>query len=304
MHDVRVGRFFAIDPLTSKYPWYTPYSFSGNKVIAFRELEGMEETWAGFLGVNLGEPLLKKTMWYDLHRKMAAANPTKTFWSSAIENTRKNNAHFYPLVRHVNAYYEWADAYSKSKGLDLKWIESARKVTSKFEVGLIEYDPTVIPGLSVSMATKNFIIGTGEYLLKNFSMPLMKEIIEKGTVNGQKKGSQSLDMDLLIGEQTILQNRLEITQAKNKEAFNKIMGEYNEGFDVFMAIKDDNHYLNLSSEILGRGIQFQNLQDRLVMGMVLLYQGYGIEINDKTKKEILDKSAKEDKLYVPILPPQ
>ena len=43
MHDPRVGRFFALDPLTHKYPHYTPYSFSGNKVIAFTELEGMEE---------------------------------------------------------------------------------------------------------------------------------------------------------------------------------------------------------------------------------------------------------------------
>ena len=41
MHDPRVGRFFAVDPLTAKYPHYTPYSFSGNKVIAFVELEGM-----------------------------------------------------------------------------------------------------------------------------------------------------------------------------------------------------------------------------------------------------------------------
>ncbi len=43
MHDPRVGRFFATDPLTKDYPHYTSYSFSGNKVIAFRELEGLEE---------------------------------------------------------------------------------------------------------------------------------------------------------------------------------------------------------------------------------------------------------------------
>jgi len=43
MHDPRLGRFFAIDPLIKEYPHYTPYSFSGNKVIAWRELEGMEE---------------------------------------------------------------------------------------------------------------------------------------------------------------------------------------------------------------------------------------------------------------------
>jgi len=44
IHDPRVGRFFAVDPLTKKYPWYTPYSFSGNKVIHKIELEGLEET--------------------------------------------------------------------------------------------------------------------------------------------------------------------------------------------------------------------------------------------------------------------
>jgi len=44
MHDPRVGRFFAVDPLTNLYPHYTPYSFSGNKVIAYKELEGLEET--------------------------------------------------------------------------------------------------------------------------------------------------------------------------------------------------------------------------------------------------------------------
>ena len=43
MHDPRVGRFFTVDPLTKKYPWYTPYQFSGNKVIQFIELEGLEE---------------------------------------------------------------------------------------------------------------------------------------------------------------------------------------------------------------------------------------------------------------------
>ena len=43
MHDPRVGRFFAVDPLIKDYPWYTSYSFSGNKLVAWRELEGLEE---------------------------------------------------------------------------------------------------------------------------------------------------------------------------------------------------------------------------------------------------------------------
>ena len=45
MHDPRLGRFFAIDPLFKEYPNYTPYSFSGNKVIASVEFEGLEDVW-------------------------------------------------------------------------------------------------------------------------------------------------------------------------------------------------------------------------------------------------------------------
>jgi RHS repeat-associated protein len=44
MHDPRIGRFFAVDPLARKYPFYSPYAFSGNQVIHMIELEGLEPT--------------------------------------------------------------------------------------------------------------------------------------------------------------------------------------------------------------------------------------------------------------------
>lgn len=44
MHDPRVGRFFAIDPLDDKYPHNSPYAFSENRVIDMVELEGLEST--------------------------------------------------------------------------------------------------------------------------------------------------------------------------------------------------------------------------------------------------------------------
>jgi hypothetical protein len=43
MHDPRVGRFFAVDPLASKHPHYSTYGFSGNHVINSVELEGLED---------------------------------------------------------------------------------------------------------------------------------------------------------------------------------------------------------------------------------------------------------------------
>jgi RHS repeat-associated protein len=42
MHDPRVGRFFAVDPLTAEYPHNSPYAFSENRVLDGIELEGLE----------------------------------------------------------------------------------------------------------------------------------------------------------------------------------------------------------------------------------------------------------------------
>ena len=42
VQDPRLGRFLSIDPLAAKYPFYSPYAFSGNRVIDAVELEGLE----------------------------------------------------------------------------------------------------------------------------------------------------------------------------------------------------------------------------------------------------------------------
>jgi len=45
MHDPRIGRFFAVDPLSPKYPHNSPYAFSENVVINAVELEGLERKY-------------------------------------------------------------------------------------------------------------------------------------------------------------------------------------------------------------------------------------------------------------------
>jgi len=44
MHDPRLGRFFAVDPLAAKYPHNSVYAFSENMVVHMIELEGLEAT--------------------------------------------------------------------------------------------------------------------------------------------------------------------------------------------------------------------------------------------------------------------
>jgi len=49
-YDPRIGRFFAIDPLSPDYPWNSPFAFSENVVINSIELEGLERVEAIFAG--------------------------------------------------------------------------------------------------------------------------------------------------------------------------------------------------------------------------------------------------------------
>src|SRR5690554_6748485 len=52
-HDPRIGRLdWLIDPLAKDYPYYTPYQFSGNKLIHAIELEGLAE-----VELNSGEKI-------------------------------------------------------------------------------------------------------------------------------------------------------------------------------------------------------------------------------------------------------
>jgi predicted chitinase len=46
-HDARIGRFWSVDPLAAKYPHYSPYQFSGNRLTDMVELEGLEPARAG-----------------------------------------------------------------------------------------------------------------------------------------------------------------------------------------------------------------------------------------------------------------
>ncbi|HTF81918.1 MAG TPA: RHS repeat-associated core domain-containing protein [Cytophagales bacterium] len=43
IYNGNIARFLSTDPLTSKYPWYTPYQFAGNKPISHIDLDGLEE---------------------------------------------------------------------------------------------------------------------------------------------------------------------------------------------------------------------------------------------------------------------
>lgn len=43
IYNPQIGRFLSLDPLQTKFPWYTPFQFSGNSPILNVDLDGREE---------------------------------------------------------------------------------------------------------------------------------------------------------------------------------------------------------------------------------------------------------------------
>jgi RHS repeat-associated protein len=78
MHDPRVGRFFAVDPLARQYPHYSPYSFSGNKVIAYGELEGLEEIQK-FIPTKNSSSEVQVANTAEINNQLCFVNPNHTY---------------------------------------------------------------------------------------------------------------------------------------------------------------------------------------------------------------------------------
>lgn len=47
IYDARIGRWFSVDPITAKFPFYTPFQFAGNKPIVSIDLDGLENIYYG-----------------------------------------------------------------------------------------------------------------------------------------------------------------------------------------------------------------------------------------------------------------
>lgn len=84
MHDPRLGRFFAIDPLAKKYPWNSVYAFSENKVIAWAELEGMEIFYSaggeriGQYGTSTEVRVVQNSDVAEFKNELASANHSRS----------------------------------------------------------------------------------------------------------------------------------------------------------------------------------------------------------------------------------
>ena len=87
-----IGRFLSVDPLTSDYPWYSPYQFAGNKPIWARDVDGMEEDVMTIDRSAGGEPAISVV--FDAEAERLAGNYIHTVTlqpSGAVEYGSTND---------------------------------------------------------------------------------------------------------------------------------------------------------------------------------------------------------------------
>ncbi len=129
MHDPRVGRFFAIDPLFKEYPWNSSYAFSENRLIDAIDLEGAEK----LIVAKSSNPTLdtpgKAKITIKLDYKILEENPLGGFPKNSINPTL-----FYERYAQGN-YVDYAITLPTStteanflEGKHLKWAKKANNL--------------------------------------------------------------------------------------------------------------------------------------------------------------------------------
>jgi RHS repeat-associated protein len=113
IYDSRIGKFLSVDPLSSKYPWYTPYQFAGNKPIVAGDIDGSEEWyyWNSFSGwktsANISGPFSEDIM--NKHGYYSASQVHKIEQNNVQSQklAEENNKHI--AARRWEQFNQWAE---------------------------------------------------------------------------------------------------------------------------------------------------------------------------------------------------
>jgi hypothetical protein len=75
IYNPQLGRFLSLDPLQTKYPWYTPYQFSGNKPISNIDADGREDYFYSYSSYEKNGKL-----YMHINKDHAYDDPVTTFF--------------------------------------------------------------------------------------------------------------------------------------------------------------------------------------------------------------------------------
>ena len=289
-----LGKFLSVDPLSSKFPWYSPSQFSGNKPIESIDLDGLEELSTKDVLYRKwnGEPAIKKqSEWHFDNRYEDPDNLNKQFAKASYYNTQNNNSSLYKTVAERHAYYEWCQSYidKNNIGGGSQWFGAAALVTKWNGLGGAEISDG---GNFTSNATDQFLIGGNKFLFEK-NMSNMKGLVNGSlsldfiAADGQKKSAKDktgrdLDYTLVEFEQTKVQEYITSYQKSNSKAtMNTIFKEINRNLNYKISEVNDIIDSNFPKDNNGKStFDFSNYQHRVILGKKTIDRIY----DDKNKK--------------------
>ncbi len=160
MHDPRIGRFFAVDPISAEYPWNSSYAFSENRLIDAKELEGLESV---LIDVINGE------------------RNGKSYFDVTIYEAIKNDVNLDLNVRKLESNSRLS---APNKVLIIN--RGKNSAIKSIEIADNENDQTVVPGVDLIRKFGSTKIGSGGSLNKdeiNIPSKFGEDIFAKGDVN-------------------------------------------------------------------------------------------------------------------------
>ena len=107
IYNPQIGRFLSIDPITKKYPWYTPYQFAGNKPIMAVDLDGLEESVVIYQDRGEGNTLIKSCKYSSLYPGQKYGPLGKTGTATVLLNSFANDK---DLINSAKVQYSYLDA--------------------------------------------------------------------------------------------------------------------------------------------------------------------------------------------------
>jgi RHS repeat-associated protein len=192
IYDNRLGKFLSVDPLSTSYPFYTPYQFAGNKPIKYIDLDGAEEydnygdykkdkgdgamsedKWDGSDGAWLeSDRTGKGNRW-----KTAMSSITKNGWSDRlVDKSRKLDPSTRPNSQQqvgssfgvTRDYYLWAQGEMDAKGYKSRWAKGAAYLVDELAD---TYEEGIVTGrfaLSVGKLSVGLNVAIKDYAVTKF----------------------------------------------------------------------------------------------------------------------------------------
>ncbi len=147
-----MARFLSVDPLTSSYPWYTPYQFAGNKPIWAIDLDGLEE----FFVTDKNQPAYK-----DYHGGTVVKIKDDTW---LYTNTGQNFRQIYNTETGWGKRYEYHEDERTGTGLGLSINRYIAEQKSPWGQGVMDFSTMGVAfGLSPVMVTVGSTVGIINY---------------------------------------------------------------------------------------------------------------------------------------------